>query len=244
MFLKDNFSEVHLLFSEPVNCALYKDEKESILLARFIVKLPTIRDLYFNTDVMFTLSILKQTIADLNKHFNLNFEFTSHLHFIQSLITFKEQNIAIANCVSQIVLGLQFLCSDINISQNQLTIKNREVNDQIFERLRDMWLISIDAKTFSKAYQYMSPEERKLEEKIQSIKNKGKNKNDNNSFEKIYITLTYEFNYSRNEILEMTMYAIKTILKYTSKSINYKLTLMAKAYGNTKKVRFITDKGE
>jgi hypothetical protein len=90
----------------------------------------------------------------------------------------------------------------------------------------------------------MSPEQRAYEEKIQAIKNKGKSQNKSTNFEKIYMILTYEFGYRRDEILSMTMHTVNTIIKYTSKSINYKLTLAAKAYGNTKKVKFITDQGD
>ena len=243
MFLKDNFSEVHLLFSEPIECNLYKDEKANILLSNFKINLPTVKDLYFNSNVMFVLSILKQTIEDLNNYLKINIKFTSHLHFIQTLIVFKMKEQSIASIIHKIIQGLSYLCPEIHLENDTLKIKDRIIDDQIFERMRDIWLISIDARPFSNVYQYMSPEQRALEEKIQSIKNKGKN-NKEDSFEKIYMILTYEFNYSRKDILNMTMYAVKTILKYTSKSINYKLTLIAKAFGNTKKIKFITDKGE
>jgi hypothetical protein len=111
--------------------------------------------------------------------------------------------------------------------------------------MKEIWLVSIGAKTYSNLSTYMTPEQRAIEEKIQAIKNKGEKEKSNDSFEKIYIILTYEFNYTREEILKMTMYAVQRILKYTSKSINYKLTLLAKAAGNTKKIQFIADnKGE
>ena len=126
-----------------------------------------------------------------------------------------------------------------------LYIQGAEVNDELFERMRDIWLIAIGNKTYSKAYQYMTPEQRAMEEKIQAIKSRGKsNQGSSTSFEKFYMILTYEFGYTREEILKMTMHAVNVIIKYTSKSINYKLTLAAKAYGNTKKVKFITDQGD
>ena len=56
--------------------------------------------------------------------------------------------------------------------------------------------------------------------------------------------LTYEFGYKPEEILNMTQYAINMILGYTNKSIQYKATLIAAGNGNTKKIKFITDKGK
>lgn len=244
MFLQDNFSEMHLLFSEPVQCTLYTDSTMNILLTNFMVKVPTVKDLYFNPNVMFILGLIKKTVPELIKDFKLFQNVSSHLDFIHMLSKLKNQTPSIVNYLYKIIKGLQFLCEDIVLDGDQLFINKRPITDEIFERLRYIWMTSIDAKSFSKMYQYMTPEERAIEDKIQAIKNKGKNQQNNDSFEKIYITLTYEFNYTREQILNMTMYAVKTILKYTSKSINYKLTLLAKAYGNTKKVRFITDKGE
>lgn len=244
MFLFDNFSETHLLFSEPVECVLYANEQKTILLATFVVKLPTVRELYFNNNVAALLSLLKFTIPELQSKFKLTQDINSHLEFINFLFSLKDKVENLQSLLYNILNGLQFLCPDCTIQENKLYIKNREIDDKIFERLRDIWLTSIDVRTFSNNYKYMSPEERALEEKIQAIKNQRKNNKGSSSFEQFYIILTYEFGYSRDDILNMTMYAVKTILKYTSKSINYKLTLLAKANGNAKKVKFITDKGD
>ena len=242
----DNFSETHLLFSEPIDCVFYGDENQTILLASFQIKLPTIRDMYFNSNVMFVLTLLKYTIKDLNEQMKLSTPAQSHLDLFIQLSQLSAITPSLVNSIYKIREGLKILCPELTLTDNNILIKNRVIDDCIFERMRHIWLISIDAKAFSKTYQYMSPEQRVMEEKIQYIKNKNKNKNNKSEdgFEKIYMILTYEFHYTRNEILEMTMYAVKTILKYTSKSINYKLTLIAKANGNTKKVKFITDKGD
>lgn len=56
------------------------------------------------------------------------------------------------------------------------------------------------------------------------------------------MTLTYEFGYTIDEILHMNMYLINTILSYVSRSINYKVSLIAAGNGLTKKVKYITKK--
>lgn len=246
MFIQDNFSEMHLLFSEPVACNLYMDQTQTVLLAKFQIVLPTVADLYFNTNVMFMLGILKKTTQELKDMLKINTETLSHLdfiNFIQKAAQRPETNLT--SFLNKIIEGFTFLCPSAEFKDDKIFVKGRECTDELFERMKEMWLVSIGAKSYSNISSYMTPEQRALEEKIQAIKNRGKKDKGSDSFEKIYIILTYEFNYTRAEILKMTMYAVQRILKYTSKSINYKLTLMAKANGNAKKIQFITDnKGE
>jgi hypothetical protein len=244
MFSKDNFSETHLLFSEPVKITLYEDESRSILLGCCFIHLPTVRDVNFDEDLMFLLSILNKTIKELKDELSLGLDFHSHLELFSALAAVQSHIPVIAGFMYRVREGFKIICPDISLIET-VTICDRPMTDELFERIRDMVLVSAGIKSHANNYKYMSPEQRAMEEKIQAIKNKGK-KQDNTpqSFEKTYMVLTYEFGYTREEILNMTMYAVKTILKYTSKSINYKLTLMAKAYGNTKKVKFITDKGD
>ena len=245
MFIQDNFSEMHLLFSEPVSCSLYTDQTQTVLLAKFNIVLPTVADIYFNQNVMFVLGILKKTTQELKDMLKLNTEMLSHLDFVNFIHKASQNNQGLISFMYKMQEGLTFLCPDVDFQDGHLVVKNRECTDQLFERMREIWLVSIAAKNYSGMNSYMTPEQRAMEEKIQAIKNKGKKDKSSESFEKIYIILTYEFNYTREEILKMTMYAVQRILKYTSKSINYKLTLLAKAAGNTKKIQFIADnKGE
>lgn len=243
MKIQDNFSDTHLLFSAPVNFTICDDEN-AIILAKFKLKLPTVADLYFNECIGACLSLLRLTPAELSEHFKVGQKFTSHLDFLYQLLVLSMHSSTLAIAWSRLFDGIKELCPDLHISENILYIQGAELTDELLERLRTIWLIAAGNKTYSNAYQYMSPEQRAYEEKIQAIKNKGKSRNESLNFEKIYMILTYEFGYSREEILKMTMYAVNVIIKYTSKSINYKLTLAAKAYGNTKKLKFITDQGD
>jgi hypothetical protein len=248
MKIQNNFSEVHLLFSEPVEYSIYDEIKINILLAKFKIKLPTVRDLYFNSDLGFFLSFIKKTITDIKKQYNLEkAPIDSHVDFLNFLLASKNMNPTTGMVFNKMYKGFKFLCPEINYNDSNYMLSEICLNDELFENMKHIWLISIDSEPFSLNSQYIPVEQRKLEEKIRSIKNGGKNSKQtggSKEFEKIYMTLTYEFGCSREDILNMTMYTVKTILKYTSKSINYKLTLAAKAYGNTKKVKFITDKGE
>lgn len=243
MIIHNNFSDTHLLFSEPVSFTIYNDES-SIILAKFKIILPTIRDLYFNEDVASLLHLLGKSISELKEELKVQVDFSSHLELLQHMIMFSSASSGIALLLTKIIQGLQYLCPGVILKDGVLKIYSIEFTDELLESFRHIWLIAIGNKIYNTAYNYMSPEQRLLEEKIQAIKNKGKNNQKSASFEKMYMILTYEFGYKREEILSMTMHTARMIMKYTSKSINYKLTLAAKAYGNTKKVKFITEQGE
>lgn len=246
MKITNNFSDASLLFNEPVSYTLYTDDDKAIL-AHFDILLPTVRDLHFNDAVGALLGILRQSVAELNNKMHLPTPLDSHIDFINQLKDISKISPETAIVFSKIVKGLNTLCPSCSLIDDQIKIKNLILTDELLESFRNIWLMATGNKAFSMAYKYLTPQERAIEEKIQAIKNQGKNikgQENDNGFEKAYIILTYEFGYSKDEILNMTMHTVKRILKYTSKSINYKLTLVAKANGNTKKVKFITDKGD
>ena len=245
MTIKDNFSEAHLIFSQPVHFMIYQDETEKILLANFNIKMPTLQDLYFNENFSSFLSFAQKSVNTLKKEMQNVVEFNNHLE----LMTLLRINTWGNSLTNRIITGFSYICKDLIYDEDKqvFTIQGAILDDELFERIRQIILIASGINKLSSASSYMSPEQRAMEEKIQEIKSRGKKQNDKSSgmnIEKIYMVLTYEFGYSRDEILNMTMYIVKTILKYTSKSIRYKLTLAAKAYGNVKKVSFITDQGD
>ena len=243
--LRDNFSENHLLFNKPVHFLVFKDDAQSIILADFYIKLISIEQLYFNEYVATCVNIMRKSSTELKEQFKMTVEDVTHLLTLEYLMLIKDQLPSAVNLVHNIVSGLQTLCPDLKVVDNQFFIQDVPLTDELFERFRNIWLMSAGLQNYNQMYKYMSPEQRALEERIQAIKNKGRKQDGgDNSFEKSYMVLTYEFNYTQEQILAMTPYMIKTILKYTSRSINYKLTLAAKANGNTKKVKFITDKGD
>lgn len=244
MKIQDNFTDTHLLFSTPVSFTIYNDDG-TILLAKFKLKLPTVADLYFDEDVAYCLSFLKRTPQELSQQLQVDMKWSSHLDLFRSMFILGAHVPGIAIIWSRVLEGFNKLCPDFVVSDGVFKIQGAEMNDELLERIRDIWLIASGNKTYSKAYSYMTPEQRAYEDKIQQIKNKGKSTDKRStSFEKVYMILTYEFGYTRQEILSMTMHAVNAIVKYTPKSINYKLTLAAKANGNTKKVKFITDQGD
>jgi hypothetical protein len=243
--IRDNFSENHLLFNKPVHFTIFKDDEQTIVLADFFINLISTEQLYFNEFVATFINMMRKTAGELKEQFKINSPDTTHLLALEYLFIIKDKFPSAVNLTHNLICGIQSLCAEVKVKEGQLYIQDVLVTDELFERFRNIWLMSAGLQNYNQMYKYMSPEQRALEERIQAIKNKGRKQDGgDNSFEKSYMVLTYEFGYTAEQILAMTPYMIKTILKYTSRSINYKLTLAAKANGNTKKVKFITDKGD
>ena len=119
------------------------------------------------------------------------------------------------------------------------------LTEQFFEEIRISLLTSMALEKLHNLQE--TPREREARLRIEKIKKSGKRKDNNTSnpyinFEKNIIILKYEFGFSLEEIKNLTLFAMNTILSYTSGSVQYKTSVAAYAAGNTKKIKFITDK--
>ena len=171
MKIQDNFSDTHLLFSAPVSFTIYNDDS-TILLAKFELKLPTVADLYFDEDIAYCLSLLKRTPQELSQQLQFGDEWSSHLDLFRSMFILSSKIPGIALIWSRVLNGFNKLCPDLILANEMFKIQGAELNDELLERFRDIWLIASGNKTYSKAYSYMTPEQRAYEDKIQQIKTK------------------------------------------------------------------------
>jgi hypothetical protein len=140
--------------------------------------------------------------------------------------------------------ALKLLDLNVDFTSGGIIINNHVATDELMTRIFRIILISLALKKQSDFID--DPQMRALQAKIDRIKRKNQPTGEagEHNFQQAFMVLTYEFGYKPDEILNMTQYAINTILSYTNKSIQYKLTLIAAGNGNTKKIKFITDKGK
>ena len=244
MVFKDNFTENHLLFSEPVHFTIYENEKDIVPLWDFYLRPPTFGTFYFNDNFKSFVGLINAPISSLQEQFSMILGFKSHYQLLEGLIIIKNKQTN--RYLDMVCEGISCLGINFEIkgdSYRQMYINDNLIDEKIFERIRAIILISLALK---KQDDFIDdPIMREMQEKINRIKNnnkavKGAN---NGNFHDAFIILTYEFGYKPVEIYNMTQYAINLILGYTNKSIRYKLSLIAAGNGNTKKVKFITDKG-
>lgn len=245
MTFKDNFTETHLLFAEPVHFIIYEDDKYTIPAWDFYLKVPTCGMFYFNDDLRNFIGLINAPISSLQEQFIFVKNFKSHYELLDGLILLQNPltNKYLDNtCAAISSLGIKFEIK--GEGWRKMYINDHLINEDIFERIRAIILIAIALKKQSDFID--DPIMREMQEKINRIKNNNKavKNTDSGNFNDAFMILTYEFGYKPKEIYDMTQYAINLILGYTNKSIRYKLSLIAAGNGNTKKVKFITDKGK
>ena len=244
MVFRDNFTETHLLFAEPVHFTIYTDDTRTIVDWEFDLQVPTFGLFYFNETFRGFIGLINAPIIDLQQQFAIVQGFKSHYQLLDGLILL--QNKYTNHYLTTVCKAISSLGIDFTIEGEgwrKMCINGHEIDEKLFERICAIILISLALKKQSDFID--DPKMREMQERINRIKNNNKaiRGADNGNFKDAFMILTYEFGYKPNEIYNMTQYAINMILGYTSKSINYKLSLIAAGNGNTKKVKFITDKG-
>ena len=245
MIVKDNFTETHLLFAEPVHFTVFENEQSVIPLWDFYLKVPTCGMFYFNDDLRSFVGLINAPISNLQQQFVFIKNFKSHYELIDGLILMQNpltHRYLDTMCAAISSLGIRFEIK--GEGWRRMYINDNLINEKIFERICAIILISLALKKQSDFVD--DPKMRELQEKINRIKNNNKaiKGADNGNLNDAFMILTYEFGYKPMEIYNMTQYAINLILGHTNKSIRYKLSLIAAGNGNTKKVKFITDKGK
>ena len=239
----DNFSELNLLFSQPVHFTIYETNRFSPITT-FELQMPTFKLFSFNENLRYFVSLINAPISDLQKQFPNIVDFQTHYQLILGLILL--QHPTLTQFLDVIIDALRTLGINATTRDSKgsigLAINGVLIDEPLFTRIMRIILIALALKKQSDFVD--DPQLQAYQEKINRIKSQNKSVTGNSTdFNKAFMILTYEFGYKPEEILNMTQYTINFILGYTGKSINYKLSLIAAGNGNTKKVKFITDKG-
>ena len=246
MYFQDDFSEMHMMFNQPVEFNVYEQEGKAAQSFTFYMKLPSFQMLHFDSDIKNLISLIHSSVTDLQSQFIYIQNFTSHYQLLQGMALLKSKPLIsyiniITNAFNKLGVNLEM---GTELNPGKITIDGHIIDEKLFTRMSRIILM---AAALKKSTDFIDdPVMRAYQEKIDKIKSQNKaaqNANDQN-FKEAYMILTYEFGYKPEEILNMTQYAVTVILGYTSNSIRYKLTLIAAGNGNTKKVKFITDKGK
>ena len=241
----DNFTESHLLLSEPVTFNVY-DEDNIIPVAQFTMRLPNIHDLYFDEDIRLLVGLLNMDLAEVQNKFTNLPNITSYFAFYDSIAV--QSNIHLLYYLRILVNALNKLGLDYTLAEGsykQMICAGFPVTEVFFERIRQIILISCGIKKPTDFY--TDPRLKAMQDKINKIKGQKTKQSDamhKSDFSDCLIILIYEFGLTVPYIETMTQYAVNFILGYTSKSVRYKASLIAVGNGNTKKVKFITDKGK
>ena len=241
MHFIDNFSETHLLFGADIDFMLCQDAQhinapDSIFIT---MHLPLFKHCYLDYQFQVFLGLLTTPLNKILPSIQkVNTANNLYDLFCNIIVTFQF-NTYYATVIQH---SFEILFDDFVITQGNMCLKNYIIDEQLFNRIVDIVLMSTEHKHINNSA-HIDPQLEELERKIANIKNKNKkNQKADTNFTTSYMILSYEFGYTQEQILNMTMYAISLILKYTGKSINYKVSLIGTGNGLTKKIHFITEK--
>lgn len=238
----DNFSETHLLFGYDIEIILLPDNNNlnSNEVLYTTMTLPKFKHCYFDYKFQNFLGLIINSYEDTLKHTIKLKDVTSLYSLFHGILITSKFNSFYAQII-EYAMGL--LISNFNINNGYMCIYDKIITEDLFNRIVDIIKVSTEHKKIHELA-IKDAQVQALEEKIAKIKKQNqKNINGNANFLESYMILTYEFNYTATEIINMTMYAITNILKYTGKSINYKVSLIGAGNGLSKKIHFITEKG-
>ena len=239
----DNFSETHLLFGQNIEIMILPDNNnvnsDEVLYTTLV--LPKLKHCYFDYRFQNFLGLILTPYEEtLKKTVKLK-DVTSLYNLFNGVLITSKFN----NYFAQIIeYAMHLILPDFNVYNGRMYLHNQPLSEELFNRIIDIVQVSTEHK---KLYELAIKDAhmQALEDKIAKIKKQNKNNNSNgdSNFMDSYMILTYEFHYTAEQIMNMTMYAITNILKYTHKSINYKVSLIGAGNGLSKKIHFITEKG-
>ena len=241
MIFKDNYTTTNLLFAQPVTFTIYIDEQHMLIpIGTFQMKMPTYYMSTFDNNFKILAGLLNSPFMDIQKQFEPIAQFDSiYGMFLSFGMGIDKYSSFYFTTIKQ---AFALLGMDLEVNRGAMLINSVPIDEQVLVRITRIILMALALKKPSDFID--DPQLQAYQDKINRIKSKNQSKTVSSNFEHSFMILTYEFNYKPDEILNMTPYLINTLISYTGKSIRYKTTLIAAGNGNTKKVKFITDKGK
>lgn len=234
-----NFSELLLLANEKIT---FQDENNF----SFQLTPMTVKDLYFNNDLIWFLGLLEKEIDELEKSFPLT-EITSHYNFITIILTLAEKNKGLKDLANSIINGLKIIVPEIYFEAKQLKIKDISVNEKLFNQI-----IEVVYKILGKEKIVINPDddeftrkEKEIKLRAQRIKAKGKKVGEGKGvkIEDWFAALIYEFpQYKIEDIFNLNIYTFHYLFKYVGKIANYEVSKIAAGNGLTKKHKYFIEK--
>ena len=237
MEFQDNFSEILLIAERPV--LFYCKDPYLKTNIDFEMKLISIADSFTHPYIQHTIALFNLTLKEIQDSFKCSN--AGSLWEVLNIIGLNSQNYIMAT----IRYTMNFLfANQFQIIDNLWYLNNIVVNEELFNRIKDIVLVTSGIKKFTEQDKLQVAKPQWLIEKereIRRIKNQSKNQNSNglNELSKILLPLAYEFHYSLDELFNMNYYHIQFLSKYIPKIVSYdvqKRQIMSK-----KKLKYITE---
>lgn len=230
MFITNNLDEDRLLFNQPITLQVWQDETKSFLLTSIELKPLNFRNWRFNNVVTLFMRIYTMDEDEYREHFNMFDKITNSFQFYY--FSLKCYRTFLEDYIQNFIDFFNLLGINLEIEDNTYFINGIQLEYNLYEEIMNCVKISSCLTTglaTIKDKKYIE-----LEKKINKIKKNSKTNIENN-FEQSFIILSYEYNLKPEEILDMNIYQIKTLLSYSGAITNYKISLIATGNGLSKK---------
>ena len=233
MSFKNNYNKLLLLTNS--NEVLFEVNEKS-----FILKIPTLYDVYFDNDIMFFLNYIDKEVSEIQK-FTDYYEIKNHLDFIIFTLSIKDDTKEIQELkktfwktLKQLIPGIQF---DKIMTVNQIFIGPDIFNEIIRILLESIGKDKIFIKDNDDEFTRI---EKQAKIRADNIRKKGKKEQENGmKIENILAAILYEFpQYKLEDLFKMNLHSIYYLFGYVWKIANYEVNKIALGNGLLKNNKF------
>ena len=238
MKITNNLNNTILLFNQPISLFLWEDDE---LIYTLSIKPISFKDWQFNNNIKIFMHIATMDTEEIGKNFYMFDKITNNFNFFYYGLKFYKKQLL--EYIKIFVESFKIIGINLSIIDDEFFIDGKiALTYQIYEEIMNCVRISSCMKP--NTIQIKDKRYLEFEKKINKIKKNNQVKDVDQDFEKSFMILLYDFNFKPNEILEMNLYQIKTILSYSGSIMNYKISLIASGNGlnKKKKISHYTDK--
>lgn len=229
--INSTFDKMSLIHNIPVQFSI--NDRRTIEF-----KFPTIRDSLGDIDFKVFLGMITLTPEKIQeKNLNFNFIIQKHGDVIQGLIGSKEYSQLLVKYLLKYIKNSEY-------KEKAIFVDNEKVMSYELEYIIDKILISVGQKNFEEEEEKvdektLNPEIAKIlkaqkesEEKLKKVKQK--KSQGSLSIEQIMLAVTYEFNISSKDLLELNYFSLIWYFGYVGKVDAHKLNQMILSSGMSK----------
>jgi hypothetical protein len=209
--------------------------------------LPTVYDVYTNTDLLYFIDFLDTEISELQKGF-IGLEIKSHYELIKILMVLSKRQEDLKNLVASFIAAFKILLPEFFLDNFLNINKEIKLNKQLFDEIISILYVSLDKKRI--IIKEEDDEFTKLEKeaalRAQKIREKSRNKSTEkgtNFLEDMIASVIYEFpQYKLEDVFELNLYTLNYLFKYIGKIANYEVSKIAAGNGLSKKHKYFIEK--
>ena len=242
---KTNLSNDLMMLNAPV---LFTGVEEGEIVKQFTMRIPTVLEVYTNSNLQLFSSLLHADIQKLEQQFPIVENLSTHFQLIKILVAYEK--LGTKQYVDAFVKSLKLLGIDIRIDGTDFYLGAEqkeewiEIEFNLFKLIQNTLLTTMGLQKVDN-YVSIDPRYAKLKNKIDRIRKEGQAKvASNNNLSETFVVMNYEFGFKPDEVCKLNVYQLNTFMSYVNKSIQYRISSIATGNGLSKKVKYITHKGK